>query len=104
MELKLTGEELYQRFNLLVENVNSLLATYEEESLGEISLDPRKGSVSFGSGKQGWGFTLPQFAKILASKMKIDANKIIPHLWGDEYYDLRPKDLHQNLYLNRENL
>jgi len=66
--LKLTGEALYQKFNQLVESFNALLATYQDETLGEVVLDPRKGSVSFGSGKQGWAFTLPQFARILAKK------------------------------------
>jgi elongation factor 2 len=87
MELKLSGEELYQRFNQLIDSVNHLFATYQDETLGEIVLDPRKGSISFGAGKQGWAFTLPQFAKVLAQKMKRNPKEILPHLWGDEYYD-----------------
>jgi len=92
MELKLSGEGLYQRFNQLIENVNSLLATYQDETLGEIILDPRKGNVSFGSGKQGWGFTLPQFARVLAKKMKKEPIEILPHMWGDKYYDSEIKN------------
>jgi elongation factor 2 len=87
MELKLSGEELYQRFNYLIDNVNHLFATYQEETLGELVLDPRKGAVSFGSGKQGWAFTLPQFANVLAKKMKRDPKDLLLHMWGDEYYD-----------------
>jgi len=90
VELKLTGEALYQKFNQLVESVNSLLATYQDEALGAVVLDPRKGSVSFGSGKQGWAFTLPQFAKILAKKMKKDPINLLPPV-GDEYYDPETK-------------
>jgi len=86
-ELKLSGEGLYQKFNQLIETVNALLATYEDEILGPVTVDPRKGSVSFGAGKQGWAFTLPQFAEMIGHKMKKDPNWILPHLWGDEYYD-----------------
>uniref|UniRef100_A0A6B2KY02 Tr-type G domain-containing protein n=1 Tax=Arcella intermedia TaxID=1963864 RepID=A0A6B2KY02_9EUKA len=86
-ELRLTGEEIYQKFFHLVENVNHLLETYQDETLGCIVLDPRKGSVSFGSGKQGWAFTIPQFAQMIAKKMKKDQLEIQQYLWGDYYHD-----------------
>jgi elongation factor 2 len=91
MELKLTGEELYLKLAQIIESVNALFAKYEDEILGEITVDPRKGNISFGSGKQGWAFTLPQYARVLAKKMQVDPMKILPHLWGDEYYDPEAK-------------
>jgi len=104
MELKLNGEELYQKFNHLVESVNALLATYQEESLGEQVLDPRKGNVSFGSGKQGWTFTLPLFAKILAKKMKKDPSEILPRFfWEMSILIQKLKNSQTNPNLNPEN-
>jgi elongation factor 2 len=67
-ELKLTGEDLYQKLNQIIESVNALFATYEDNILGDVTVDPRKGNVSFGSGKQGWAFTLTVFSKILPRK------------------------------------
>jgi len=43
----------------VLESVNVILSSYEDE-LGDIQLDPLKGNVFFGAGKQGWAFALPQ--------------------------------------------
>jgi len=50
-------------------------------------LDPRFGNISFGSGKQGWAFTLPQFADMISQKSGVDSAKILRRLWGDHFYD-----------------
>jgi elongation factor 2 len=52
LELQLDQEALYQTFQRIVENVNVIVATYadDEGPMGEISVDPSKGSVGFGSG------------------------------------------------------
>ncbi len=41
--------------------------------MGDISLDPLKGNVAFGSGMNKWAFTLPTFAKIYEANFKTDA-------------------------------
>ncbi|TDG38482.1 hypothetical protein AWZ03_015096 [Drosophila navojoa] len=61
------------------ENVNLIIATYNDDSgpMGNVFLDPSKGSVGFGSGLHGWAFTLKQFAEMYADKFKIDVDKLM---------------------------
>lgn len=79
LELQLEAEELYQTFQRIVENVNVIIATYSDDSgpMGEIRVDPSKGSVGFGSGLHGWAFTLKQFAEMYSEKFKIDVVKLM---------------------------
>jgi elongation factor 2 len=46
--------------------------------------------VVFGSCLQGWAFSIKQFAEIYADKFKIEVDKLIKRLWGDQFYD--PKE------------
>lgn len=89
LELQLEQEALYQTFQRIVENVNVIVATYadDEGPMGEISVDPSKGSVGFGSGLHGWAFTLKQFAEMYADKFKIDTVKLMNRLWGENYFN-----------------
>jgi len=90
-ELKLSGEDLYQKLNQIIESVNALFATYEDNTLGDVTVDPRKGNVSFGSGKQGWAFTLTVFARIFAEKMQKEASSLMTRLWGENFFDAEAK-------------
>jgi elongation factor 2 len=90
-ELMLSGEDLYQKLNQIVESVNALFATYEDPTLGDVTVDPRKGNVSFGSGKQGWAFTLTVFGKIFGEKMQKEPAALIPRLWGENFFDVEAK-------------
>lgn len=58
-----------------------------EEAVGDIQVDPVKGSVVFGSGYQQWAFTLERFAEIWAPKFKTDVKSFIPKLWGEWRFD-----------------
>lgn len=89
LELQLDQEALYQTFQRIVENVNVIVATYadDEGPMGEISVDPSKGSVGFGSGLHGWAFTLKQFAEMYADKFKIDTIKLMNRLWGENFFN-----------------
>lgn len=89
LELQLEQEDLYQTFQRIVENVNVIIATYNDDSgpMGEVRVDPSKGSVGFGSGLHGWAFTLKQFAEMYADKFKIDVNKLMTRLWGDSFFN-----------------
>src|SRR5690606_15138195 len=44
-------------------------------------------SVGFGSGLHGWAFTLKQFAEFYAAKFKIDVEKLMSRLWGENFYN-----------------
>jgi len=88
LELQLDPEELYQTFNRIVENVNVIVATYSDEDgpMGNVQVKPQMGTVGFGSGLHGWGFTLKEFAEMYATKMKTDPGKMLKNLWGDRFY------------------
>jgi len=93
LELQLEKEDLYQTFQRIVESVNVIVATYadEEGPMGNIQVDPCKGTVGFGSGLHGWAFTLKQFAEIYSSKFKIEPVKLMKRLWGDQFFNSKTK-------------
>ncbi|KAF9586975.1 hypothetical protein IFM89_039847 [Coptis chinensis] len=63
LELQLDGEEAYQKFQRVIENVNVIMTTYEDPLLGDVMVYPEKGTVTFSAGLYGWAFTLTNFAK-----------------------------------------
>jgi elongation factor 2 len=50
LELQLPAEELCQAFCRSIESVNVTVATYNDETLGDVQFHPTKGTVAFGSG------------------------------------------------------
>ena len=64
LELQLPAEELYQAFNRAIESVNVVIATYNDDAMGDLQVDPTKGTIAFGSGLHQWAFTLNHFAKV----------------------------------------
>merc|ERR1712224_927472 len=84
-------EDMYNRFRKAVENVNVIIATYNDELMGDIQVAPEKGTVAFGSGLHGWGFNVERFAKIYAAKMGADKEKMMKRLWGDSYFNAKKK-------------
>jgi len=91
LELQLPAEELYQAFCRSIESVNVIVATYNDETLGDVQVDPRKGTVAFGSGLHQWAFTLQKFAKTYGAKFGIPHQKMMDKLWGDWYFDAAGK-------------
>jgi len=89
LELQLEQEDLYQTFQRIVENINVIIATYGDSTgpMGNIDVDPKKGSVGFGSGLHGWAFTLKQFSEMYAEKFKIDVGKLMSKLWGESFFN-----------------
>jgi len=59
--------------------------------MGDIQVDPQFGTVGFGSGLHGWGFSLKQFADFYTKKDKEKCDKYIKKLWGDNYIDEQGK-------------
>jgi len=93
LTLQLEPEDLYQGFQRIVENINVIISTYGDETgpMGDLKVDPAKGSVGFGSGLHGWAFTLKQFAEIYASKFGIDVDKLMSKIWGENFYNPQTK-------------
>ena len=59
--------------------------------MGIIRVDPTNGSVGFGSGLHGWAFTLKQFAEMYAAKFKVDVDKLMKKLWGENFFNPKTK-------------
>jgi elongation factor 2 len=91
LELQQDGESMYQNFVRVVDLANVIISNYEQPDMGDLLVYPNKGSVAFGSGKECWGFTLTRFAFMYSKKFKIDADKLMPKLWGDNYFDPESK-------------
>ena len=91
LELKLDGEAMYKNFVRVIDRVNVIVDTYAQPDMGDAELNPIKGNVAFGSGKDCWGFTLSQFARMYAKKFGIEEHKMMHRLWGDNYFDTKSK-------------
>jgi len=91
LELQMEPEDMYGRFRKAIEDVNVIIATYNDALMGDVQVAPDKGTVAFGSGLHGWGFTVERFAKIYAAKMGVDKEKMMKRLWGDQYFNAKKK-------------
>jgi len=91
LELQVGAEEMYQNFVRVVDLANVIVSMYEQEDMGDLLLYPNKGNVAFGSGKDCWAFTLTRFARIYAKKFKVDKEKMMEKLWGDNYFCSKTK-------------
>lgn len=91
LELQMDPEDMYLRFRNAVENVNVIVSTYQDEKMGDVQLDPAKGTVAFGSGLHGWGFNTERFARIYAGKFGMDKEKMMKRLWGDSFFNAKKK-------------
>ena len=88
LELQVDGETMYQNFQRVIENANVIISTYECDDMGESQqVDPTNGTVAFGSALFGWAFTLTKFARIYSEKFKIDFDKMMKKMWGDNFYN-----------------
>ncbi|KAN0023365.1 hypothetical protein ACTFIU_011535 [Dictyostelium citrinum] len=105
LELQLNTEDAYLSFVRAIESVNAVMGSFgigsgennNEFGIGggdggiDINLSPEKGTIAFGSGLHGWGFTIGKFAKLYASKFGVSEDKLMPRLWGDNYFDHETK-------------
>jgi elongation factor 2 len=91
LELQVDGETMFQNFRKVIENVNVILATYEDEMMGDQQISPDQGTIAFGSGLHGWAFTVTFFAKILSKKFNVDYSILMKKLWGDNFYNAKTK-------------
>merc|ERR1719411_1088238 len=91
LELQMEPEDMFTRFRKAIEDVNVIIATYNDALMGDIQVAPEKGTVAFGSGLHGWGFNVERFAKIYAAKMGVDKEKMMKRLWGDSFFNAKKK-------------
>jgi len=86
LELQMDGEDMYNQFRSVVENVNVIVSMYMDEKIGDIQLDPSFGTVAFGSGLHQWAFNIETFARIYGKKFGIETPKMMKRLWGDNFF------------------
>jgi len=91
LELQLDQEEAYQSFAKTIETANVIISTYHDDALDDVQVYPEKGTVAFGSGLHGWGFTLSKFANMYAKKFGVEKEKLMTRLWGENYFDAKAK-------------
>lgn len=87
----LDKEDLYRSFKSTIDDMNVLLSSNRDPALGDARIRPEDGTVSFGSGLQGWAFTLRQFATRYSKKFGVSQNKLMAKLWGDNYFNSKTK-------------
>ena len=91
LELQQDPEEVYQGFVKTIQNVNVTIATYNDPVMGELQVDAVEGTVGFGSGYQGWAFSVQQFGRMYAKKFGMPEQKMCQRLWGDNFFDAKNK-------------
>lgn len=92
LELKQDPEAMYETFRTNIENVNVIIATYQDSNSGfDVQVAAEKGTISFGSGLHGWAFTVERFARLYAKKFGVDTKKMMDRLWGDNFYNPNKK-------------
>lgn len=91
LELQLDPEEAYQGFVKTLQNVNVVIATYNDPCMGDLQVSPDKGTVAIGSGLQAWAFSITRFARMYAAKFGAPEDKMCERLWGDSFFDAKNK-------------
>eukprot|EP00004_Rigifila_ramosa_P026599 TRINITY_DN8369_c0_g1_i1.p1 TRINITY_DN8369_c0_g1~~TRINITY_DN8369_c0_g1_i1.p1 ORF type:complete len:1050 (-),score=290.48 TRINITY_DN8369_c0_g1_i1:58-2988(-) len=70
--------------------------TYDVADDAELYFSPEKGNVLFSSAADGWGFTVPQFAKIYAEKLGMKEELLRNTLWGEFFFNAKLKRVTKN--------
>ncbi|KAI8848977.1 elongation factor 2 [Chytridium lagenaria] len=71
LELQLTKEALYTTFLRTIENINVIISTYLDKTLGDVQVFPEKGT----------------FAARYSKKFGVQKDKMMQRLWGDNYFN-----------------
>merc|ERR1719387_785913 len=85
----MSSEDIYHRLRHIVEGVNTVIATCEDELLGDTRASPSQGTIIFGSALGGWSLSIPRFAEIYAPQFGVERERMAELLWGDHFYDAR---------------
>lgn len=58
----------------------------EEADDSQLYFCPDQGNVVFASAIDGWGFSIADFARLMAKKVGLEEDVLKQHLWGDYYF------------------
>lgn len=119
-EWRLTPLEAYQHMSRLIEQVNSVIASFYagdrmeddlkwresgeagefiEKSDVDLYFTPEKNNVIFASAVDGWAFSINTFARIYLAKLGFSHLALSKTLWGDFYLDMKNKKVIPGLKL-----
>ncbi len=87
VELRLSPEEVFVRLSGIIDQINDIIATYAPAAMPSLVLSPLDGTVLFAAGKQSWGFSLPQLAKLMAAKSGASEQALLSAMWGEVYFN-----------------
>lgn len=67
-ELSLTPQEAFERFSATVNQVNSIIATYQDPRMPDMTVSLASGTVALGSALHGWFFTINTIEDMFAAR------------------------------------
>ncbi|MHA1206164.1 MAG: GTP-binding protein [Candidatus Hodarchaeales archaeon] len=81
-EMRMSPDNAYDQFKKIISDFNMLIETYAPpEFKKKWRVDPRKGTVAFGSAIHRFGLTIPALAEIWHEKTGQPIDKLIKNLW-----------------------
>lgn len=83
LEKQMSAEDAYVTFRDAIQITNVTISTFDDGSLGDLTLTPETGNVGFGSGYYGWAFTLRDFAYKYCNTFSMSPERLMTKLWGD---------------------
>jgi elongation factor 2 len=104
LELMMEPEDCFQMFSRAIESVNVVIATYNDDMLGDVQVYPEQGTVGFGSGLHSWGFTLVRFAKFYSAKFGVPFDKLMTKLWGGNFFNAKKRKWTSKQFVDGEEL
>jgi elongation factor 2 len=83
-EMRMSPEKAYEQFKKIISNFNTLIETYAPPEYKKTwRVDPRKGTVAFGSAIHRFGLTIPALAEIWHQKTGQPVETLIKNLWKE---------------------
>ncbi|MHA1449999.1 MAG: GTP-binding protein, partial [Candidatus Hodarchaeales archaeon] len=81
-EMKMKPPDAYEQFKKIIRDFNVLIETYAyEEFKSAWKVDPKQGTVAFGSAVHRFGLTIPALAEIWSKKLNKPKDALIKHFW-----------------------
>jgi len=81
-EMRMSPENAYEQFRKIINDFNILIETYAPPEFKKIwCVDPKQGTVAFGSAIHRFGLTIPALAEIWHHKTSQPIEKLIKNLW-----------------------
>ncbi|NBX75164.1 MAG: GTP-binding protein, partial [Proteobacteria bacterium] len=90
-ELKLNGDEAYEKLRSIIARVNDMIELYQPEN--PTVLDPQVGNVIFSCARYNWGFSIKTFAELYAKKAGKSPAQYMGILWGDTFFNPETKKI-----------